>query len=109
MNIARPLPRRVSPAEIGPSLREGWKTLRAVGTPAYLLGGLFAFIGTLLIWGLQVAGLAPMTLPVVGGFLLVGPVSAAGFSASRRRRAAVAVPACVTCCRVSGALRARSG
>ena len=34
--------------------------------PAYLLGGLFAFIGTLLIWGLQVAGLAPMTLPVVG-------------------------------------------
>ncbi|MCP5255247.1 MAG: DUF2189 domain-containing protein [Zoogloeaceae bacterium] len=79
MNIARPLPRRVSPAEIGPSLREGWKTLRAVGTPAYLLGGLFAFIGTLLIWGLQVAGLAPMTLPVVGGFLLVGPVSAAGF------------------------------
>lgn len=53
--------------------------LRAVGFPAFLFGGLFALAGTVLIWGLQVAGLAPLTLPVVGGFLLLGPVSAAGF------------------------------
>lgn len=84
MDPARPQPRHVSPTAIAASLREGWAMLRAVGFPAYAFGGLFAFVGTVLVWGLQMVGLAPLTLPVVGGFLLIGPVSAAGFLALSR-------------------------
>lgn len=53
--------------------RGGWVFSRSKGI-SLAVGGLFALIGTALVWGAVLLRLAPMTVPLLGGFLLVGPV-----------------------------------
>lgn len=82
-----PRPRSVSVACLVPALAAGWRMFLACRGPAMAFAGLFALGGVGLAWGLQWVGLAPLVLPVAGGFLLVGPALLAGFlglAAARR-------------------------
>src|SRR6266702_4381790 len=78
---AVPGPMRVAPSLVPHALAEGWRTLRRVPGLSLAYGGVFALGGTLALWGMQWLRLAPMTIPVFGAFLLVGPVAMAGLLA----------------------------
>lgn len=62
------------------ALGEGWRVLRRAPQISLAYGGVFALLGTLAVWGMQWLRLAPLTLPLFGGFLLVGPVVLAGLT-----------------------------
>jgi uncharacterized membrane protein len=75
---AAPTPQRVALAAVPRALGEGWRVLRRAPALSLAYGGVFAVIGCLLLWGVQLLGLAPLSIALVGGFLLVGPVAVAG-------------------------------
>ena len=60
------------------SLDAGWGVFGRCRGLSLAYGGVFALIGSALIWGAQRFGLSAMTIPLFGGFLLVGPVAMAG-------------------------------
>ncbi|WP_346285515.1 DUF2189 domain-containing protein [Zoogloea sp.] len=80
------VPRRVSIACLKAVLAAAWRGLwRApVSTPALAVAAVPAVVGTLILAGLLQTGLAPMVLPMAGGFLLVGPAAWPVFLALRR-------------------------
>ncbi|WP_169146522.1 DUF2189 domain-containing protein [Zoogloea dura] len=67
-------------------LAAGWRELwrGSLSAPALALAAVPAVLGTLILAGLLKAGLAPMVLPMAGGFLLVGPAAWPLFLALRR-------------------------
>lgn len=80
------VPRSVSPARLRLALSAAWRALRTspAATQALALAAVPAVVGMLILAGLLQAGLAPMVLPLAGGFLLVGPVAWPLFLALRR-------------------------
>lgn len=81
-------PRRIPVAIIAVALRSGWADFRALLGVSMGFAACFVFIGLGLIAGLIRAGLAPMVPPLIGGFMIFGPVTLAGFMALQacRRR-----------------------
>lgn len=71
--------------DIPEALGAGWRAFRAQPGPSLVLGGLFAAIGIALFLVLELLGTSPLTLVLVGGFLLVGPALPAGFFGLYRR------------------------
>lgn len=69
----------VTPAHVRGWLTAGWRDYRRSGWigPAY--GGLFAAVGLFIVFGLARLGWPYLITPMIGGFLLVGPLAALGF------------------------------
>lgn len=81
-------PRRIPVAAVFAAIGEGWRCLRHCLLPATALAAVFAVAGAAIYGLLWQFGLAPMMLPLAGGFLLVGPAVLAGFFGLRRAEAA---------------------
>lgn len=77
-------PRRVSVSTVFAALAGGWRAFRRFPASAAGFAAVFALIGVAIFSLLMHFGLAPMMLPLAGGFLLVGPAVLAGFLALRR-------------------------
>lgn len=75
----RPEPRRIHAADVAAALRWGLRTFQRAAPLCLAFAGCFAVAGIALITVLAGVGLAPMALPLVGGFLLVAPALLAGF------------------------------
>lgn len=66
-------------------LRKAWQDCLKTPGVSFTYGVLAAVTGYLITWGLFSFGLAYLVLPVVAGFLIVGPILAVGlYEASRR-------------------------
>lgn len=73
-----PTPQPLSPGAIRRALAAGWRVFLCARGISLAVGGGCALVGTALVWGMQALGLAPLTVPLVGGFMLVGPILMAG-------------------------------
>lgn len=56
----------------------GWRDMRQAPLLSIAYGAVFAVIAALLLVGLWLAGVPALILPMAGGFLIVGPILAAG-------------------------------
>jgi uncharacterized membrane protein len=66
-------------------LAAGWQDMRRTPAVSYTYGALAAITGYVLTLGLLGLGLVYLVLPLVAGFLIVGPILAVGlYEASRR-------------------------
>ena len=86
-------PCRIPISTVSAALAGGWRDFRRVPAPAAGFAAVFALIGVVIFALLEHFGLAPMRLPLAGGFLLVGPAVLAGFFALRRAAEAGRRPA----------------
>jgi uncharacterized membrane protein len=69
-------------------LRRGWQDCLKTPSVSFTYGVLAAVTGYVITWGLFSLDLAYLVLPVIAGFLIVGPVLAVGlYEASRRTEA----------------------
>ena len=68
-------------ADISAALRFGVGQFRAIPLLSMAFATLFVIIGTALFALLEFSQIAPMSLSLAGGFMLVGPVLLAGFFA----------------------------
>jgi uncharacterized membrane protein len=66
-------------ASIGRALRRGLTVMRRSHSVSIGYAGIFAVIGAFILGGLLKAGMSPMVIAAAGGFLLLGPVTLAGF------------------------------
>lgn len=89
---ARPRPVRVDPPQVLTSLRDGVEAFRLAPALSIGFGAIFAIFGVILIALVIGLGFAPMSLPLIGGFMLVAPSLLAGFFAVRRAQRLGAVP-----------------
>jgi uncharacterized membrane protein len=78
-NSGRPEPRRIRPGQVIEALSCGLRTFRRAAPLCVAFSGSFAILGIGIISLLSAAGLAPMGLPLIGGFLLIAPALLAGF------------------------------
>lgn len=76
-------PRQVPVSLIGAALCAGWKDFRALAGVSMGFAACFVVIGAILITALVGNGLAPMVAPLVGAFMIFGPIALAGFFALR--------------------------
>lgn len=76
---------RVTPREVWQWLDRGWADTCAACAASYFYGLLFAALGFALTGGLLLAGLPYLIAPLIGGFLLVGPILAIGLLDISRR------------------------
>lgn len=67
-------------------LNAGWRDILAAPMVSLGYGVVFAALGWLLTFGLSAAGLYYLVLPMMAGFLIVGPLAAVGFYEISRRR-----------------------
>ncbi len=74
-----PAPRKLRPAGIGRALSAGWNVLRANLALSLGSAAVFAAIGLVLLGTVVALDMAPMILPLAGGFMLVGPALLAGY------------------------------
>ena len=65
--------------DIAIALTEGRLAFRAMPGPSAAYTAVFAVIGLVLMIAVGVLGVSPLVLPLVGGFLLVGPAFLSGF------------------------------
>jgi uncharacterized membrane protein len=66
-------------------LRKGWQDCLKTPSVSFTYGVLAAVTGYLITWGLFTLGQAYLVLPLVAGFLIVGPILVVGlYEASRR-------------------------
>ncbi len=69
-------------------LRKGWQDCLKTPRVSFSYGVLAALTGYVITWGLFALEMAYLVLPVVAGFLIVGPILAVGlYEASRRSEA----------------------
>lgn len=73
------LPRPVSLDSLPRALGSGWCMLRQTAGISCGFAAIFAAIGLALLITLGVNGLAPLALPLAGGFMLVGPPLLSGY------------------------------
>jgi uncharacterized membrane protein len=69
-------------------LEAGWKDLIASPGTSLSFGVIFAIAGYLITVGLFAAGIPYLTLPLMAGFMIMGPFLATGFYEISRQRAA---------------------
>lgn len=71
--------RDLSGGDIVAALAAGWHTFRSMPVASIAYASVFALIGLLLLVSLGQLGMSPMALPLMGGFMLVGPALLCGF------------------------------
>lgn len=71
--------RRLETAAIGQAIRRGWDLFLQTRPLSVSFAMIFALIGLVILVGIEQASVAPMMLPVAGGFMLIGPVLLSGF------------------------------
>ncbi len=71
--------RKVTFSHISHWISHGWRMFRQTQSASIAYAGIFAVIGAILMTGAVKQGIAPMTFPLAGGFMLVGPAFLAGF------------------------------
>ena len=81
---SRPEPQYIRPAHVITALTYGVQLFARTAPICLAYSAIFALLGVILIWLLSLAGLAPLGLPLVGGFMLVAPGLLAGFFAISR-------------------------
>lgn len=70
---------KFSVVDIFECLKQGWRTFRCIPVPSMAYALIFTGTGFVLLAAVHHYGLAPMALPLVGGFMLIGPVILSGF------------------------------
>lgn len=70
---------RLSLASIARAIGQGWAVFSQSRRVSIAYAMIFAVIGLLILTGIAQAGVAPMMLPLAGGFMLVGPTLLCGF------------------------------
>ena len=68
-----------SPADLRRALADGWATAGATRSISTAYAAIFTLGGLLIIGGLLVQGMAPFVIAAAGAFMLVGPLTLAGF------------------------------
>lgn len=68
-------------ASIPRAVGRGWDVFSRTRPLSVSFAMIFAFIGLLIFVGIEQASVAPMVLPVAGGFMLIGPLLLSGFFA----------------------------
>lgn len=76
-----PPPQRLHLSDLKASLSHGWATFVDLRQIAVTYALIFACIGLVLMLCVEVASVAPMVLPLAGGFMLVGPLLITGYFA----------------------------
>lgn len=71
--------RKVTFSHIRNWIDHGWRMFRQTQNASMIYAGIFAVIGAILLIGAIKLNIAPMTFPLAGGFMLVGPAFLAGF------------------------------
>jgi uncharacterized membrane protein len=71
--------RRLTMASITKAIVIGWARFSSSRTVSVTYSMIFAVIGFLILAGIAQARLAPMMLPLAGGFMLLGPILLCGF------------------------------
>src|SRR5262245_28374106 len=66
-------------------LAAGWRDMWRVPRISLAYGAIFAVVGLLLMVGLTQVGLLSLILVLAGGFILIGPMLAAGLYETSRR------------------------
>lgn len=66
-------------ASVARALRQGRATARSAGATSLAYAGVFAVFGAFIIGGLLKGGMTPFVLAAAGAFMLVGPITLAGF------------------------------
>lgn len=78
-NAATLSPAPVTLVDIGASVRFGLDQFRSIPLLSVAFSALFVAIGLLMYSALEFGQIAPMSLSLAGGFMLVGPILLAGF------------------------------
>jgi uncharacterized membrane protein len=87
-NAARPVVRRISPADLYQALARGIDDFTAMPSHAVFLCVVYPLLGIFLIALASGNELLPLAFPIAAGFALVGPIAAIGlYELSRRREA----------------------
>jgi uncharacterized membrane protein len=71
--------RRLTLSLIAKAVMIGWQRFSDSRTVSVTYSMIFAVIGFLMLAGIEQASLAPMMLPLAGGFMLIGPILLCGF------------------------------
>jgi uncharacterized membrane protein len=85
-NPARPVVRRISPADLYDSLARGIDDFVAMPSHAIFLCVIYPMLGIFLIALTMGNSLLPLAFPIAAGFALVGPLAAIGLYELSRRR-----------------------
>lgn len=75
----RPAPLRLD--DIGAAIGTGIRHFRAIPLLSVAFAAIFALIGLLLFIALDIFAIAPISLSLAGGFMMIGPILLAGFFA----------------------------
>jgi len=75
------VPEKVSVGLVAQSLRRGWHDFLGMATVSMGFAACFVVIGVVLMTGFVTIGMGPMVPPLIGGFMLFGPVSMVGYYA----------------------------
>ena len=84
MQNSRPQPIHVPPAQVLAAVAEGIRRFTRVPLLSVAFSMCFAIIGIVLLGAVIRSGFAPMSFPLIGGFLLVAPALLSGFCAIAR-------------------------
>lgn len=88
MKPAEPAIRRVTPADLGQSLRRGLDDFQAMPSHAIFLCVIYPLLGLFLVGMSLGYAMLPLAFPIAAGFALIGPLAAIGlYELSRRREA----------------------
>jgi uncharacterized membrane protein len=78
---------RLTFASLFTAIKRGWHLFLSTRPLSVTYAMIFAFIGVLILVGIERASFAPMIFPLAGGFMLVGPILLTGFFAIADRAA----------------------
>ena len=98
---ARPVVRRISPADLLQSLKQGLDDFLAMPSHAVFLCLIYPLLGLWLISLASGYSMLPLAFPLAAGFALIGPLAAIGlYELSRRREAGLNCSASIAarCC-----------
>lgn len=91
---ARPIVRRITPADLLDALSRGWEDFAAMPSHAIFVCAIYPVIGIVLAGLTMGFTITPMLYPLATGFALLGPIAAIGlYELSRRREAGASVTA----------------
>ncbi|MEP9378195.1 DUF2189 domain-containing protein [Aquabacter sp. CN5-332] len=91
-NVARPLVRRITVADLKDVVAKGFADFAAYRTDVLFICLIYPLAGLLLARFALGQGMLPLLFPLVSGFALIGPFAAAGlYEMSRRREQGAAV------------------
>lgn len=81
MSLPTPKPsgRRFALRDLGPAVRQGWATFRALPGVSLVVGAVAVAVGVMVLLCVYGVGLSAMALPFAAGFMLLGPILLAGF------------------------------